>query len=213
MKLETLDIVAYFLFAIYLLVLYIVAAKFAGFFLDPDGPKSYLFVGGLILYIVAIGGLLMTHSQNHRPLYELLIVSAVPILMYFGLNWGSGMTEFMTTRFYIFVGFAYFISICGGFILGILSAPIVYYFNGGKDASKIVNYGIHFVNNLGLISFGIVLFGLAILAIIFTTRELDLRLTNLTSIKKIILYILLTGETLFVAKMTYVNTIFAMIKK
>jgi hypothetical protein len=120
-------------------------------------PVAFLMACGIVVYIVALGGLMVAHFSESRPSWELVLPLLFPFVLYQSL-WGS--FRIMDKDLWIFVGLFTFLQVTGGFVLGILVAPLVAAMTRPSERGGIrarVLLGIRAIRTRRLQVFGIVL--------------------------------------------------------
>jgi len=204
------DIILRTIIAIYLIASYMIAVGLTEMY-AVSFYRSLLATTGLIMFIVGAVALLVMHKEDSRSLYELLIIVAIPILTYMLI---FSTTSLTTKSFWIFLGSFNFVTIMGGFLLGIIFSPIIYGMTKSSSIAKeMVKIGVSFVKNLGLWAFGIIVLAGAALAVIHFLNKIIKNTSDLTIAKNLALYGLILVQTFIVAKTTYLHTIFNIFKK
>lgn len=144
-----------YLFAFYCLVTYGAAVVFSGL-QSPGTGSIFIFMIGLVFFIIGLGGLLIGHRIEGRSPVELLIFFLYPpaayLIIFRELDLGSG-------EFWVFLGAYNFLAIAGGFLIGILLSPIVALCRGlpGRGVLKLVRFGLDRFRRPGMAELGAVL--------------------------------------------------------
>jgi hypothetical protein len=203
-----------FLFATYIVLSYVLSAIFAGLYSGSNLENAFA-TTGLVFLIMAIGGLMIIHKQNSRPINELFIIIFLHALVYF-LTFQT--FDFLEKHLWSFMGAFNFITICGGFLFGIFLAPLIYAHSHNSISTKpkameIVKEGINYIKKMRLIWFGIVLIGGTIVALVYFFNKIMISLEDLTQAKKITLYIIMITTTFIITRIVYSNTVFGITKK
>jgi hypothetical protein len=203
------DTVFRILFALFLTAGYLIMAFLKGLF-HEQAPcwKGIFAVSGLIIYIIAIATILMAHKNNSRPTWELALAFLAPFILYallfFSFNWES-------KELWRFTGAFQFISVAGGFFLGIVLSPLIATVIGsvtGKEALDFTVFGLRFIDSLGLKAFAVVLAAGMITALIFFSSVLVVEIRGISMVKKVIFYLILLNSTSLFAYYTYTMTRF-----
>jgi len=117
----TTDNLLRFLFVVYCFL----ALEFSLFVSGLDFSSAIniiLLTVGIVFFIIASTSLLKAHKSEGRPLTDLLWIMLYPFpayaAMFFTIDIGNNL-------FWAFPGYFYFLSITGGFVLGIVFSPIL----------------------------------------------------------------------------------------
>ncbi len=206
---KNLDIVFRVFYALFLVAGYMAMAVLKGLFLNETPYwKGICAVCGLIVYIVAIGTILIAHRNASRSFWELILAFAAPYILYallfFSFDWAS-------KELWRFTGAFQFISIAGGFILGIVLSPLIAVIIGshtGKETLDMTVFGFRFIDSIGLKAFGAVLAAGFTLALVFFSSVIVTEIRDLIVVKKIFFYLLLLNSTALFAYYAYTMTTF-----
>lgn len=170
--------------------------------------KRLMAVCGLVFYIVALGAIMLSHRNSARPLWELPLAFMAPYLLYAILFLSFDLSSKELWRF---TGSFQFISIAGGFFLGIVLSPLIAVAIGSYTASEALDFtilGFRFIDKTGLRAFGIVLGAGLVTALVYATWLLISEIHEVIIIKKIIFYLTLLGSTALFAYYSYSLTRF-----
>ncbi len=170
--------------------------------------KRLMAVCGLVFYIVALGAILISHRNNARPLWELPLAFMAPYLLYAILFLSFDLSSKELWRF---TGAFQFISIAGGFFLGIVLSPLIGAAIGpytGREALDFTLLGFRFIDRIGLRAFGILLGAGLVTALVYVAWLLVAEIREIIIMKKIIFYLVLLGSTALFAYYSYTLTRF-----
>ena len=195
-----------FLFVAWCVVTYILAFVFTGGQRDPR-LTAMLLSTGLIFYIFASAALQLAHAKENRPISDLVLVAAYPMIVYFILARGLDASR----TFWVFIGFLQFILITGGFMLGILIAPVIARGRGmsAEQAGGMVRFGFSYMRLFGRrVVFLILLFAGAIAGMALFSGRLLRALPESTPMRDTLFAVLSAAGLVIVALYTYRHTIF-----
>lgn len=204
-----LDIIFSIFYGLFLTAGYMAMAVLKGLFRD-EAPywKGGLAVCGLIVYIVAIGTVLVAHRNAARPMWELYLAFAAPYVLYallfLSFDWKS-------KELWRFTGAFQFLSIAGGFILGIVLSPLIAVAVGsftGREALDYTVFGFRFIHGIGLKDFATVLGAGFVAALIYFAGLLVTEIGALGTARKVFFYIILLNATALFAYYAYTMTTF-----
>ncbi|MBP7734546.1 MAG: hypothetical protein KA369_01105 [Spirochaetes bacterium] len=170
--------------------------------------KRLMAVCGLVFYIVALGAILISHRNSARPLWELPLAFMAPYLLYAILFLSFDPSSKELWRF---TGAFQFISISGGFFLGIVLSPLIAVAIGsytGREALDFTVLGFRFIDRIGLRAFGIVLGAGLLTALMYVTWLLVAEIREISIMKKIFFFLVLLGNTSLFAYYSYTLTRF-----
>ncbi len=171
--------------------------------------KRLMAVCGLVFYIVALGAILISHRNSARPLWELPLAFMAPYLLYAILFLSFDLSSKELWRF---TGAFQFISISGGFFLGIILSPLIAVAIGsytGREALDFSVLGFRFIGRIGLRAFGIVLGAGLVTALVYIAWLLVVEVREIIIMKKIFFYLALIASTALFAYYSYTLTKFA----
>ena len=195
-----------FLFVTWCVVTFILAFVFTGEHRDPR-LTAMLLSTGLIFYIFAGAGLQIAHATDKRPVSDLVLAAAYPILIYAVIARGLDASR----TFWVFLGFLQFILITGGFMLGLFLAPVIAWGRGmpAEQAGGLVRFGISYMRLFGRrVVFLVLLFAGAIAGMIFFCNRLLRMLPESTASRDALFAVLSAAGLVIVALYTYRHTIF-----
>ncbi len=201
-----------YLSALYFIAVFCAAIYFANL-QDGSFVMEFVFGGGITFYVMALGIFFISQHQEKRSVFlEMLMVGGYPWLAY--LLFFDKATLF-TPQFWIFIGLFSFIMMTGGFLLGMLSAPVLAYCQNysWKEVSEMVKHGFEYMGQTGLANWGKALIFAVTLALVFYLGSLTASLKDLNSAQKIIFYILLFLQTGAMAWFFYKHSVFGRSKK
>ena len=199
-----------FLFVAWCIVTYILAFVFTGGQRDPR-LTALLLSTGLIFYIIAGATLQIAHAKDKRPVSDLVLAAAYPVLIYAILARGVDASR----AFWVFVGFLQFILITGGFMLGILLAPVIARGRGmpAEQAGGMVRFGFSYMRLFGRrVVFLALLFAGAIAGMALFSGRLLRALPESTPMRDTLFAVLSAAGLVAVAIYTYRHTVFNLVQ-
>lgn len=204
------DIIFRVCFFIFLISAYIATGFFKGLFNEQNPLWKDLLTGsGIIFYIVAAAAILISHRSGTRPFFELPVAFVMPYAVY-ALIFNS--LDVSSKSMWNFTASFQFISIAGGFFIGIFLSPLIAIVIGKVSSSEAVDFtlfGIRFINKLGLNVFAIALFSGVAMAIVYFTGSFIEALDGIGITKKILFYVFLAECTGVIAFYTFTLTRFS----
>ncbi len=195
---------------IYYLYTYLAAFLFSSERGDPDYDKWFtvLWVCGLVMFIMAAAALQIMHYQDRCSPGRHLALVLFPFLLYLV---ATGGWDFWSRQFWQFAGYAYFIVITGGFLLGMLLAPVLAMAHGaGAERSRrLAGLGVEWWRQRGKLASGVALFAVSIAALGFGAWMQCAALDLDTPGAALAVVAFQLAAVLLVAHMTWRHTIFA----
>ena len=197
-------------FVAWCVVTYILAFVFSGR-MNGTPTAAMLLSTGLIFYIFAALGLQLAHAKDKRPVSDLVLVAAYPVLLYFLLARGFDASR----RFWIFVGYLQFILITGGFLLGIMLGPVIAWGRGmpAEQARGVVQFGLSYMRLFGRrVVFLILLFAGTLAGMVVFGIRLLHTLPEATPVRDTLFAVLSATGLVVVVAFTYRHTVFNLLQ-
>lgn len=135
-----LEIVLRTVFVAYVLATYVLAMIVSGLSRPENRLWLYLAVAGLVWYIIAAVVLQLILHKERQPLWLVAVFVVYPPVTHY-LQFSS--MNLASLDFWCYAGWAYFLVICGGFILGIVLSPAIARLRGasGQEVSGAIAVG------------------------------------------------------------------------
>jgi len=201
-------------FVAYALTTYVLAMVFSGLNRPENKPWLFVVVAGLVFYIVAGIALQIMQHRDKRPVWELAVLAGYPFLA-FHLQFKS--TAFLTTAFWRYAGWSYFLIMAGGFILAIVLAPLFARLRGAPagQVGEVLKLGKAHVARYGWKGVGGVIALCALLcAPILYVAWLAMRQANELQARKSWPYAAYVGlGALIMLALTYRHTLFGLLER
>jgi hypothetical protein len=165
------------------------------------------FVIGLVFYLVASVALQTAHAFDGRSLVELLLVAAYPYFVYAAvfLRFDVG-----SLSFWAFPGVFYFLMLTGGFVFGMILAPLLARREGrdwgavGETAWR----GIELLKTLGLFGSALIVLPALVLSLAGAAVYLALRLWSLDAARTVELLLFLAAGAGAILIFSFRHTVF-----
>lgn len=203
---KKLQIIYRLAFGFFCLACYFMAAVFA--FDDIFDLSAFLpFAAGLVVSIVAGGGLLVAHFWERRSGVELLIAAACPFLVYYLVFSSLDITE---QNLWIFCGFSYFLIIVEGFFIGLILSPLAGIRAGlsKQNIIETIKEGLRYIKHADLVFYALVLITGTIFAGIVFSIELFELVGRAGTMQQISFYLFFLAATITIVLYTQRNTVF-----
>lgn len=198
-----------FLFIVYVFVTFILALVFSGV-RNISAGFGIVLACGFVLLVVSGAVLQIAHKTEKRSAAELIPALLYPVLAYYLMFFSFDLG---TRRFWIFIGFFQFLVSVGGFLLGILLAPVIARPSYSKEqVAGVVRFGLGHIKSLRRETFAVVLLTGVTLCLAYVAWRLVRRLGPLTSLQQLVFYASLAAGIAIVLTFTYRHTVFNLMK-
>jgi hypothetical protein len=196
-----------FLFVVYCFFMFALSVFFSGMNVENILAILVLIIA-IIVYIIASATLQMALKKENQPLRHLLLIGLAPYLFYYLL---FSQLNYTSRFFWAFPGFFYFLMIAGGFLLGIVLAPMFAKFKAAELENSIgimVRFGISYGKNLSGFIFPLMIVLGVLSGLSYALIDLLSVFTHLPFYRQVIFYTGLGSGMALVIRITYRQTVF-----